>query len=401
MKKRILFVDNNPLLLQAYAEMLDDERDRWDVATACEGWQAMEIVDREPFDVAVCEARLPGMNGIELIGKIRKRHPHTSRILMSDYSDQEEFTSSLKATHQFLAKPFYVKTLKATLGRISALDAFLQDDNLRSLVGLLGELPTFPSLYFQIVKEFKSEDPSLENVAGIIAKDPGMTAKMLQAVNSAMFGLATRVSNPFAAVQYLGMSMVRSLAISAHVFTSFEKTGFKEFSADQLWRHSMASTSLARSIMQAEKADAADIEDACTAAMFHDIGKLMLADRLPELYHQAFALASRDSIPVHEAERKVFGATHAGAAAYLLGLWGLPATIVEAVAFHHTPGRSSLRAFSPLTAVHVANVLEHQSHAAKPDTLLPEFDLHYLTEIGVQDRLDAWRAETEKSVVAK
>jgi HD-like signal output (HDOD) protein len=398
MKKRILFVDNNPLLLRTYAEMLSAERDRWEVATACEAGQAMETMDRESFDVVVCEARLPGVSNVELFGKIKKRHPHASRILMADYSDQEDFANSFKVAHQFLAKPFDVKTLKATLDRISALDAFLQDDNLRSLVGLLGELPTFPSLYFQIVKEFRSEEPSLENVANIIAQDPSLTAKMLQAVNSAMFGLANRVSSPFDAVQYLGMSMVQSLAISAHVFSSFEKTSLNGFSADQLWGHSMKSASLSRLIMRVEKSAAADIEDACTAAMLHDIGKLMLADNLPELYHQALALGSQDNIPLHEAEREIFGATHAGAAAYLLGLWGLPATIVEAVAFHHTPGRSSLRAFSPLTAVHVADVLEHASHTAKPTGAPPEFDLNYLTEIGVPSRLDAWRAETAKSV---
>lgn len=401
MKKRILFVDNNPLLLQAYAEMLNDERDHWEVATAGEARQAMETMDREPFDVVVCEARLPGVSSVELFGKIKKRHPHASRILTSDYSDQEDFANSFKVAHQFLAKPFDVKTLKATLGRISALDAFLEDENLRLLAGLLNALPTFPSLYFQIVKEFKSEEPSLENVANLIAKDPSLTAKMLQAVNSAMFGLTIRVSSPFDAVQYLGMSMVRSLAISAHVFSSFEKNGLKEFSADQLWKHSMTSASLARAIMQAETSDATDTEDACTAAMLHDIGKLVLADNLPELYHQALVLASRDNIPLYEAERKIFGATHAGVAAYLLGLWGLPATIVEAVAFHHTPRRSSLRAFGPLTAVHVADVLEHKSHAATPAGAPPEFDLNYLIEIGVQSRLDAWQTETEKSAVAK
>ncbi|HUA67586.1 MAG TPA: response regulator [Candidatus Saccharimonadales bacterium] len=400
MKKRILFVDNNPLLLRTYAEMLNEDRDRWEVATACEAGQAMETMDRESFDVVVCEASLPGARSIELFSKIKKRHPHASRILMSDYSEQEDFTNSFKVAHQFLAKPFDVKTLKATLGRISALDAFLQDDNLRSLIGLLGALPTFPSLYFQIVKELKSEEPSLENVANIIAKDPSLTAKMLQAVNSAMFGLANRVSNPFDAVQYLGMSMVQSLAISAHVFSSFEKTTLNGFSADQLWAHSMRSASRARAIMRAEKSDAADIEDACTAAMLHDIGKLMLADNLPELYHQALALASKDNILLHEAEQKIFGATHAGAAAYLLGLWGLPATIVEAVAFHHAPGRSSLRAFGPLTAVHVADVLEHKSRTATSSGAPPEFDLNYLIEIGVQNRLDAWRTQTANSSAA-
>ena len=118
--------------------------------------------------------------------------------------------------------------------------------------------------------------------------------------------------------------------------------------------------------------------------MLHDMGKLMLAQSLPDQYAEALALAKSERIPLTEAELEVFGATHAGLAAYLLGLWGLPAAIVEAVAFHHTPEQSDLKKCSALTAVHVANAL---SQAGGPDDL----NLDYLAEIGVADRLDDWR----------
>jgi HD-like signal output (HDOD) protein len=80
----------------------------------------------------------------------------------------------------------------------------------------------------------------------------------------------------------------------------------------------------------------------------------------------------------------VFGATHAGLAAYLFGLWGLPAAIVEAVAFHHTPEKSDLKKFSALTAVHVANALCDEAEAGN-------LNLDYLAQIGVTGRLADWR----------
>jgi len=299
-------------------------------------------------------------------------------------------------THQFLAKPFNVKQLKATLARLSGLDAYLKDDKLRGLVGQLGALPSFPSLYLEIMKELNAAEPSIESIADIIARDPSMTAKMLQIVNSAAVGLGRQVSSSFEAVQFLGSTTVRSLVLSAHIFSCFERTNLKGFSINQLWEHAMKSGTLARMIMRLEQAEATDVEDAYVAGMLHDIGKLMLANSLPEQYQQALALAADRNIQLHEAEFEVFGATHAGVAAYLLGLWGLPASIVEAVAFHHTPRNSDLRAFSPLTAVHVANAFELELSKAQPCGRPVEVDTDYLTASGVQNRLDAWRVEAEK-----
>jgi HD-like signal output (HDOD) protein len=147
----------------------------------------------------------------------------------------------------------------------------------------------------------------------------------------------------------------------------------------------------ARAIMRAEDADHVYCEAAYTAGMLHDIGKLMLADSLPREFQMALSQSLKDSAPFHEIEMDVFGATHAGLAAYLLGLWGLPAPIVEAVAFHHTPERSSHQVFSPLTAVHVANALEHEIDGSKVN-----LNKEYLERVGVANRLDVWREEVAK-----
>jgi HD-like signal output (HDOD) protein len=115
-----------------------------------------------------------------------------------------------------------------------------------------------------------------------------------------------------------------------------------------------------------------------------DIGQLMLADSLPDEFEKALALSRKEKIPLPRAELEIFGGTHTGLAAYLFGLWGLPAAIVEAVAFNHTPEKSDLKKFSALTAVHVANALCDESEAEN-------LDLNYLARIGVADRLDDWR----------
>jgi len=392
MKKRILFVEDNPLLRQMYLMMMEAENDSWEAVAAADARQALGLMDQSPFEVVVSDMRMPGMDGIELMGVVRQLYPGSSRILLSGLSDQSEIARSLDSTHQFLAKPFDVKALKATLSRLGNLDAYLKDKKLQALVGQMRVVPSFPSVYHEIMKELGSEDPSIERLAQIIAEDPSMTAKLLQIANSAAGGRATKAASPFEAVQFVGMSAVRSLALSAHIFRSFEHIKLKEFSITQLWDHTVRSGFIAQTIMQLEHAEPADVEEAHIAGMLHDLGKLMLADSMPDRFQKALALAREQQLPSEKAELEIFGADHSGLAAYLLSLWGLPVTMVEAVAFHHSPSRSEHIEFSALTAVHVADVLEHQLATEPSPCPLPAFDHGYLAAAGVKNRIEHWRA---------
>lgn len=395
MTKRILFVDDDPRLVRAYALVLQNQSDRWEVRSATSAAQALELADRSAFDVVVADMRMPGMTGVDLIAEIRKRHPQTSRVILSGVRDQEEVARCLGTTHQFIAKPVDLETLRDTIARICRLDAFLMDENLRALVGQFDALPSFPALYLEVVNELAAPEPSIERIAQIVSQDPGMTAKMLQIVNSAMFGLARKISNPVEVVQFLGTATVRSLVLSVHVFSAFDHA-VKGFSIEEFWRHTLRCAALARSICQSAGAAEGIVEDAYIAGMLHDVGKLMLASRLPEKYQQAVRLAVERNVPLHEVEPEIFGATHASVGAYLLGLWGLPAQMVEAVAFHHTPGRSDPKVFGPLTAVHVADGLENQISVNVFSGAPTSLDEDYLAALGLLGELETWRAEAAR-----
>lgn len=386
--KRILFIEDDASLLELYECMMASEGDQWCVSTAPDGLSAMKLIRDTAFDVVASDMRMPGMTGAEVLTEVRKLHPQTSRVIISGSKDQAEVAQTLGFTHQFLAKPFDLKTLIGTINRIGGLDKYLQDEKLKSLVSNLRTLPSFPTLHLEIMEEIESPGSTIQGIAKIVAQDPGITAKILQVANSAALGLSGHINDPVEAVQQLGMNTVRSLALSAQVFKSLQSPRNNRFSPDALWQHLMQCAHLAHAIMRRERADAADTEDAFTAGMMHDIGKLMLADSLPADFEKALALAAEQNIPLHEAEQQIFGATHAGIAAYLLGLWGLPAAIVEAVAFHHQPENSELKALTPLTAVHVANALIHE-HAQE----ISPINTDYLAAIGQADRLDDWRDE--------
>lgn len=387
--KRILFVEDNEMLLELYGVMLDRERDHWEVSLAPDGENALKLLRQTEFDVVVSDMQMPGMSGIELLTQVRQMHPQTARIIISGFADQAEAADSLNCTHLFIPKPFDAKLLRATLMRVGSLDAYLKDDKLRGLAGKMHSLPSFPTLYLEILQEIESPQSSIQGIAAIVAKDPAITAKVLQVANSAAYGLAERVTDPVEAVQQLGMTTVRSLVLSAQVYDSYAPGRMAKFSADALWNRLMKCADLARTILRRDGATVTDAEDAFTAGMLHDIGKLMLADSLPAEFAEAIELAAREKIPQVQAEQAVLGADHAGLAAYLFGLWGLPASIVEAVAFHHAPQRSELKQCSTLTAVHVASSMLAEPGSAPVDS-------EYLAEIGVADRLDEWQETADE-----
>ncbi len=389
--KRVLFVDDEDALLDLYRIAFEKEQKEWDVEFAQDAPEALEMMDTEPFDVVVTDMRMPQMSGAELVVEVMKRHPKTSRLILSGYADQEQVARCIGATHQFIAKPVGLKALRATICRVCSLDTWLGDEKLRALVSQLRTVPSLPSLYFRINEALANPDTSVEEVAAIVQQDPGMTAKILQLVNSAFFGIARRITSPVEAVQFLGVGRLRSLVLSLHVFSCFDESKMADFSIEKVWSHSIASSSVAQKIAKLEKADRVASDEIFVATMLHDIGKVMLASSLPDLFMEAMKLAAERQISRVEAEREVFGVGHSEVGAYLLGLWGLPVTIVEAIALHHEPLKSGVRAFSPLAVAHVANALEKEINdpgAGKDRELLDE---QYIAEIGMESRLDAWR----------
>jgi len=389
--KRVLFVDDEDALLDLYRIAFGTDEKEWDVEFAPDAPCALQLMELEPFDVVVTDMRMPAMSGAELVVEIMKRHPQTSRLILSGYADQEQVARCIGATHQFIAKPVGLKALRATICRVCSLDTWLGDEKLRALVAQLRTVPSLPSLYFRINESLANPDTAIEEIAGIVQQDPGMTAKILQLVNSAFFGIARRITSPIEAVQFLGVGRLRSLVLSLHVFSCFDDSKIPNFSIENVWSHSIAASSVAQRIAKLEKADRAMMDEVFVAAMLHDIGKVMLASSLPDLYLQAMTLAAERQIPRVEAERETFGVSHSEVGAYLLGLWGLPVAIVEAIALHHEPAKSGLRTFSPLTVAHVANVLEKEINTSSGEPADSVLDMDYLAEVGLASRIDSWR----------
>jgi HD-like signal output (HDOD) protein len=334
------------------------------------------------------------MDGAQLLEEVKKRSPQSLRMILSGQSDRETILRSVNPTHQYLSKPCDGEELKARLMRAFALKNLLENPEVKGLVSRLNSLPSLPTLYLQLTDELRQPEPSLAKIAKLISADIAMTAKVLQLVNSAFFGLRCQVSKAGHAVELLGTDIVRALVLTTHVFSKFETNLLSEADVQYLWQHSLATASYAKRIAILEKCPQRLADDCFTAALLHDAGKLIMAYALPDQYRRVLDLIKQDGPGLVATEHEVFGCGHAEIAAYLFGLWGLPGSIIEAVAWHHQPGQSLQSAFSAIAAVHVASIYHEQKSQYWMRDLTP-VDYDFLSRIGCKEREGEWRKVLE------
>ncbi len=391
MKKRILFVDDEPNILRGLQRMLRSMRREWDMRFAETGPEALEIMEREHFDVIVSDMRMPGMDGVQLLEEVKKKYPETVRIVLSGHSDSQMTMKAVRVAHQYISKPAEAEELKSKISRSCSLLSLLNSASLVKVVSGLEKLPTLPQVYQQVMEELQQEDPSIGKVGAVIARAPTMAAKVLQLVNSSFFGIPRHIESPVQAVNLLGLDTLKSLVLAVEVFSAFDPKKISARVLDRIWKHSVQTGTMARVLAQEEAFAKDGVDDAAMAGLLHDLGKLILMDNFSGAYKNVVSKVQETGFQVHEAENEIFGVSHAEVGAYLLGLWGLPQGIVEAVAFHHLPDQCPLDQASPLLAVHVANALsKSESKGRTEDLLTLGLDQACLKKIGLQDRIEQW-----------
>ena len=389
--KHVLFVDDESKVLDGLKRSLRPLRDEWIMTFVTSGAEALKTLEQAPFDVIISDMRMPEMDGAQLLIEVQQRYPQIIRIVLSGQSDQDMVYQSIGATHRYLSKPCESEVLKTVVLRACTLRELLTNELLRRLVTGMQQIPSQPTLYAEVRREAESKTASLKAIGAIISKDLGMTAKMLQLVNSAYFGFYGRVATAEQAVNLLGVDTVQALVLTAHAFSYFASIQGSQFNIGHLWEASTQTGAIARAIAKAEQASTLMIDEAYTAGLLHDVGMLVLAANLRSRYDVILKTAHERRVQVWESERQELGATHAEVGAYLLGLWGLGDPIVEAVAFHHHPSDCVGKSFSPLTAVHVANVLQQELSQQATGDVPSQIDMPYLDSLHMSDRLPRWR----------
>lgn len=355
--KRIIFVDDDVNVGQAMKRMLRPMRNQWDMVFATSGEEALELMAQdEPFDIVISDMQMPGMHGSEFLAEVMEKYPETIRFALSGSAGSGAVVQTATIVHQFLVKPFDPQLLMQLILRAFALRDQLEKSGIKQLLLEMGGVPSVPALYRQILREMQTEKPSVARVAAIIEKDAGMTAKVLQIVNSSTYGLRQQVSNVVEAATLLGLSNLRNLVLAAEAFQPAEQDQLPEnFQLEVLWNHSLKVAAFAKKIVLMETDSQKMADDAFTAGLLHDIGQIILATKKTKEFGECLRMAQENGELLIDAEKELFGATHAEVGGYLMELWGLPDTITEAITFHSIPSGCEEEDFSVVTALHAAN----------------------------------------------
>lgn len=384
----VLFVDDEPNILKGLKRMLRTMRWEWDMSFIDGGEKALQLMEENSYDIIVSDMRMPNMDGATLLSKVKEKYPQTVRIILSGYSETEMIMRSVNTAHQYLSKPCDSETLCRTVSRAFALRDLLADPYLQKLVSRMHTVPSLPSLYSKLTDELEKEDPNVKVIGKIIQQDIGMTVKLLQIVNSAFFGLRRDITDVTDAIHILGTETIKSLTLSLGVFSQFEKSSGITEELTNVWQHSIKVGWLAKNI--ATKQGSEKSNDSFTAGLLHDIGKIVLAVNMPEKYKKIQNIEQEENQEKYVLEKETFQTTHSAVGAYLLGLWGLPRSTVEAVAFHQNPSEYETDTFSALTAVHIADIICKNPDADLANNPSEYFDLNHLEKVGVTEKIGLW-----------
>jgi len=389
--RRVLFVDDDPVFLAGLQRLLRTQRSGWEVAFAPGGAAALTLLGASAFDVIVSDLRMPEMGGADLLARVQAEYPQVVRIILSDPTEVPSALRVVPVAHQFLVKPCDGEMLRVAVERACHLKALLQDDSIRGMVGSLSELPSLPRTYHALAMALGDPETSLRKVADIVEQDVGISAKVLQLVNSAFFGAARSITSIPHAVTYLGISTLKTLVLSVEIFNVFVPgEPIEGFCLEDLQGHARLTSHLASRLPVPHHL----VDIAMAAGMLHDVGKLIQAWKVPKRFRKLLSDAQQEKCPLHVIEEREYGFTHAEIGAYLLGLWGLPYAVVEAVALHHAPDRVPHQTFDAASAVYIANLLTRRAGfpGSPPDENPLQGSEDYLASLGVEEDVPHWLA---------
>ena len=385
-KRNILFVDDEPVVLHGYKRTLEKYLDHWNIFFATSGKDALAIMAVQPIDVIITDLAMPGMNGSELLEKINEQFPSVLRYVLSERMDNASAMQAFRIAHQYIPKPFEMSTVYESVERTCQLRDTLSNPDLLRIITNIKNLPSLPALYVTLMRELQSKEPTPAIVGDIISQDVSMTAKILQLVNSAFFGLPGTVTSPQKAVAILGLNTIKALVLNIHIFSAYQGYSSPAFSIEKLWQHSILVGNLCRVITANLHLDTVAQGNAQIAGVLHDSGKLLELN-IPGFFQRVKYVNGTVNF---QSEYQEIKTSHAEIGAYLLGMWGLPQPVVEAVAWHHRPAQMVSKAFNNVTVLHIANGLHHMDLDQYKNGYEVYMDMPYLESVGVTSRMDGW-----------
>jgi len=279
----------------------------------------------------------------------------------------------------------------------------IRNEKMEQLIAHLGELATLPVVIQKINALLSNPRTTAAEVGQAIAADQAIAAKIIRLVNSALYGFPGRISTISHAIVILGFSTVKNVILTTAILSRFDlKKSVHGFDMMGLWKHSVATGSIARLI--AQEIGYRGKEEAFVAGLLHDLGKVVHALYLPESFMDVVKQAELKHSLFGEAELELHGISHTEIGAWVAEKWNLPADLSAVISLHHAPLKAGNHIMIA-SIVHLADILARgMDYGTAGDQSIPIIDMDAwkllgLTEASLLRVLALSKEEVERASV--
>ena len=354
----------------------------WRQYTARDADEALWQLEQVSCDVIIVDFYV---DAASILRKVAKAYPHIPRLVRCNAERATSIRRQVPDAQDVMPSRCSEKEFFQILTRATAIDLGELTVRMEQHLGPVSTLPALPDNYQRIREIINDPDGKIRDIGRIVLRDIGLTTRVLQVVNSPLYGLRSPITDVVHAATLLGMRGIRDLALTVEVFGFFSaKIPMGGMTVESLYEFSVKVASLAQRIGHKHA------DDAYTAALLHQIGRLILMTRLPDAYQDALDENERNGGALRDAQRKAIGIDQDETSAYLLSVWGLPQRVIEAVAFYDAPSLVPHNTVDVVDILHIAVALVSEHHG---DSRL-ELDETHLEMLGISTFIDEWRELT-------
>lgn len=354
-KRKILFVDDEPNILNSLKRLLRSKKNIWDMSFAISGEEALDIINQQKIEIIVSDMRMPEMDGVKLLKRIKEIDSSIIRIILSGYSDLDMILAVTETAHQYLAKPCDVELLEKIITQSCSLLDAEESDNLIQPIAALTSIPVNPVVLEKLKKKLELEEILIDEISELVAQDLGISTKILQLNYSAFFGFKRDIYSIYDAVNLLGAEILRALILDINIFDKYASSAVKTENKD---------TKFGKYVEEL----ISDIADPSAS------GYIRIAGGLRETSSQMISGNSDLEMLSSSGKEK--------AGAYLLKLWGFPISITDPIEFYRTPSEYTGEFLKGVMVLHASDLLSRGENPSKIDAGL-------LRKAGLEGKLES------------
>ncbi len=353
---RVLFVDDEPLILSGIENALLFADYGWETVFANSGEEAVTCLKEAPFGVLVTDMKMPGMSGADVLSHARDNYPAMVRIVLSGECDPELAQRAMPLAHEFVSKPCDPDDLFEIINRAHETSKSLDSPRIAELVGSLDTLPIQPRVFSEI-QDCVSSDEGLPAITKVVESDVAIATAVIRMANSAFYGFGHETTTVRDAVSRLGSDTVSGIAMNAELAACTSPSLLQDL--ENLNGLSAHVASIVRKMIGVEAAKAS------LASLVRSIGVVVFITCVGEEYQPIQEHFRATGLPDDEGELRLFGATHSEVGAYVLRMWKVDPIVVEAVHYHREPSLASPE------AQRIIHVMAAADAAISPDRPTP------------------------------